>query len=911
MVRSNSTRVTLAGKLTILVTQIQNLGVFMSIEWFIKINGEVSGPISSKALKINAVDGKLSPHALIRKGESSKWIKASAIKGLFEKVDSGKTEISEEKINTKSFFSVILVGWLLVGSFAICAVTYVVLDLKSSKDPNKNILTKTSTLFSDNVPKESKPAENKSDLAQQSSNSENVGVKQKDTKGSSVPLLEPIDGENLTVASVSNNKSPDEGLTKEKIQTGSELILTGHRGPVYRAIYLPDGERILSCGEDRTVRLWNRENGEELMIFRGHEKRVTDVSVSPNMKWVASASQDGTVRIWDIQTGKNIERLVGHDRGVTSVAFSPDGKELASGGLESRLILWDTMTWKESKRLGSGSNKSRFHVSWTTSSICYLPNRQKIVTGAFGLGKGSRISIDPAEISYGRNTLDRVPDKESLSLWNIKGNANPTHFVTHVGPVRDVGSTEDGGLYISGGDDKIARIGKHNGKELHRELRADSAIFSVAISPDGTIALIASGERVIGKKVYQGRVIQVWDVEREKEIHRFEGTEVSIRSVRFSPDSKHFLMAGNDGNVREILIPTVSKRDHNLSSDEIALGPHLAPVTHVAFSKNGNQLTCYSAYLRDNLTRLNKMADSAQASLGRPKWNECRMWNLETGTSKFRWSNKNEKFLSLGRGEDTTQQYAELSPDGSLLLLQQQSSGKWMPGMYDTSTGNLLYPVKTFYEDNFKVVRKGNYSIKPKYTVRFSENGKYFASADKEDVCIWTTEGQAVSATITATAFPQRSVAVAIANNGKIMAIAGNNYLLLGTNSNKPVQLRGHVGRVHRLVFSPDDRFLLSSGEDNKIILWDANSGELIRRFEGHIDEVWALAFSDNGEMIASGSDDNTVRVWNVETGELLKTFSGHTGPVLCVDISQDGQTIASGSADRFVRIWKMPTKSQ
>ncbi|KAL5512584.1 hypothetical protein ACEPAG_3237 [Sanghuangporus baumii] len=118
--------------------------------------------------------------------------------------------------------------------------------------------------------------------------------------------------------------------------------------------------------------------------------------------------------------------------------------------------------------------------------------------------------------------------------------------------------------------------------------------------------------------------------------------------------------------------------------------------------------------------------------------------------------------------------------------------------------------------------------------------------------------------------------------------------------------LKGHVGWVCSVVFSPDGKRIASGTSDRTILVWDADSGEVVSGpFEGHIHSVRSVAFSPSGKRVASGSGDCTVRVWDVDSGELvLSPLEGHTGEVFSVAFSPDGKHVASGSSDKTIRVW-------
>ena len=77
----------------------------------------------------------------------------------------------------------------------------------------------------------------------------------------------------------------------------------------------------------------------------------------------------------------------------------------------------------------------------------------------------------------------------------------------------------------------------------------------------------------------------------------------------------------------------------------------------------------------------------------------------------------------------------------------------------------------------------------------------------------------------------------------------------------------------------------------------------------GHTDWVNSLAFFPDGASLVSGSNDKTIILWDVQTGGVVKTFYGHTDCVYSVSISADCTTIASGSKDKTIRLWNIQTE--
>jgi WD40 repeat protein len=95
----------------------------------------------------------------------------------------------------------------------------------------------------------------------------------------------------------------------------------GHTDWVVGAIHLPDGQRIMTCSFDGSLRVWNLKSGKQIGDdWRSGDSAVGTIALSPDGKKVVSGSGDGGVKLWDINTGKVIAEWTGHKKAVSPSA---------------------------------------------------------------------------------------------------------------------------------------------------------------------------------------------------------------------------------------------------------------------------------------------------------------------------------------------------------------------------------------------------------------------------------------------------------------------------------------------------------------------------------------------------------------------------------------------------------------
>ncbi|MFJ8433847.1 hypothetical protein ACIQ9P_21360 [Kitasatospora sp. NPDC094019] len=152
----------------------------------------------------------------------------------------------------------------------------------------------------------------------------------------------------------------------------------------------PDGFprfATVTCGDDRTVRIWAPATGSQVgEPLTGHTRRVNAVEVfaePDGTPRLATGSNDGTVRIWDPVTGTQVgEPLTIHPGEVRALAVftAPDGSlRLATGDSDGTVRIWNPVSGAQVGASPDG------HAGWVRSVAVFTAS-----DGGLRLASGGR-----------------------------------------------------------------------------------------------------------------------------------------------------------------------------------------------------------------------------------------------------------------------------------------------------------------------------------------------------------------------------------------------------------------------------------------------------------------------------------------------------------------------------------------
>jgi WD40 repeat protein len=127
--------------------------------------------------------------------------------------------------------------------------------------------------------------------------------------------------------------------------------------------------------------------------------------------------------------------------------------------------------------------------------------------------------------------------------------------------------------------------------------------------------------------------------------------------------------------------------------------------------------------------------------------------------------------------------------------------------------------------------------------------------------------------------------------------------------------LLGHRGIVHSVSFSPDGRFLASSGREitrsgrwrGQLFVWDTQSGQARIRVDEKRGPVGPVVFSRDGAMlisaVASSPYRSTIVIRDAQTGRVVRNLKQRFGAILAMEVYPDGRHLAVGSAEDAVTV--------
>lgn len=160
-------------------------------------------------------------------------------------------------------------------------------------------------------------------------------------------------------------------------------------------------------------------------------------------------------------------------------------------------------------------------------------------------------------------------------------------------------------------------------------------------------------------------------------------------------------------------------------------------------------------------------------------------------------------------------------------------------------------------------------------------------------------------------------------SNGLSVAFKGNRPFKVFTGSedtkvnfykgppfNFEKTIDGHSRFVNVVRCHPGNEFMVTSGSDMSLVVYNSTTGEITQTKEKiHAGSIYSLTFFDGGNKFVTCSADKTVKVWKWDGLELLHTLNVSPKPTvedMQVGVTVTNQYIISLSLSGVLNFWNI-----
>jgi WD40 repeat protein len=568
--------------------------------------------------------------------------------------------------------------------------------------------------------------------------------------------------------------------------------LEGHSGIVLAVAWSCDGKRIASGSTDGTVRIWNPNSGEALLVLEGHSDSVIDVSWSHSGSKLASISLDKTLRIWNASSGSLLVRTELDWGTVETILWNDDDSRLALKTHRDVLSIVEStngalaLQFNCSEICANDNDNSRLTVIWEDEAFRLYKARTRILLES--TVNGTIVEIES-------------PNSGVIRVWDSRNGALLSTF-DHKSMVEKATSSNDGMKIASRGEDGHLRIwDAASGQELLKleGHHVDECIRSGVWNPDN--------RRVAGST---DKWIRIWDTSVGVAVTPPSVHLGTVMCISWNPDATHLASGSTDKTI--MIWNSLTGQRHMI------LEGHTATVNCVSWSFDGKRIVSGSddatMLIWDALSGIQLRSIVHPYSVVAVGWSICNDKVVSAsadGTTRL-WDADTYLLLGSFDGErcmrDNTA-VAAWSPDGKLIA----SSASGSLELFDSKTAQPLQRLGTFvtycWSPDSGLIVAGNLTTVQIFDVESGEPNLILDTSVPPGMCIdslcWSPDGERIVGSFI--------------NPYSIDAVI---FIWEASTGARLASLPSHSGHVHSARWSPDGRRFATGTSDGRVRIWSS-----------------------------------------------------------------------------------------
>ena len=712
---------------------------------------------------------------------------------------------------------------------------------------------------------------------------------------------------------------------------------------------------LLAAGGFRTVKIWQRQQNLKLRDVKNLADVPQSIAVSADGKQVALGLNNGSIVLLDPASGQISKTLTGHQGAVSSVQWAADQSVLFSAGADKTIRSWNP---------ADGKQQASLETPAAVHAIALVSEGQQIASA--GEDKIIRIWALP-----GAAVAPKEEKKEEDPAAKDEGPKPVRELAGHGGPVLALVATGDKqSQLVSASQDGTVRHWQVADGKMIRQMAHGAPVTALAVRPDGTRIVSTSDNKTIklwnaadGKQVVELKgnfreQLKLADLDRQVALAK-RHTDLAKKDLddgnkrKKSEDDNLKKAQEADKKAIEELAKKVEAAKKPVAdkeaADKVLVTANEAKTKADAAKKAGDQKNtdaaaalkkgqATAAAAKKTLDAATKAAADAATKqkqadeAAKKEADNAALKKAAADAATAAQAEEAKRKTADQAFQDATKVVTDLTAKQKVAAEEKKKADAELTKTTneakaaDANVKKLTAPAqKAVDEKNSadrtakaakRTVERATASVKKATDAipGFDTVVKQKEQLHKDKTATTATAKKAA----TDGEKPWRMVA--FSPDGSMFAVGGDDqkvHLFDGETGKAIDVLEGHAGPLSLAAFLPENA-LLTASTDKTAIIWNVESQwKLMQRIGDGVktdifeDRVISMHFSSDGKQLVTGggepSRSGEIKIWNVADGKLVQALKEpHSDTVFSVEFSRDGQYIASSGADRFVKVFQV-----
>ena len=289
-----------------------------------------------------------------------------------------------------------------------------------------------------------------------------------------------------------------------------------HENRVYSLAIFPDGMKIVTCGQDGKVKIWDTTTLKQVNSLEIQTDSIWSVDIDSSGEKILRGCGDGSVKVWNALDYSILFADDIHDGAVFSVNFLNNSKNFFTAGKDGVIRYWDGEKFKVINQITVLDEVvMAMAVSKDNKVLCagysngdvkiFLIDTLELLT-KFNIGEET--SVYAVDISSDNKTIAVCGDDGKLTICNVEDGIVTKTMDSYALSINSIKFLYENKYCITGDSDGKINIWKlNNGKKVF-EIDTQKSIYDIELSYDEkTVAISGDKGNIILFNLY-GKVIK-------------------------------------------------------------------------------------------------------------------------------------------------------------------------------------------------------------------------------------------------------------------------------------------------------------------------------------------------------------------------------------------------------------------